>query len=92
MRKSQVTNMNGQEMNFIWLGCRGRRVGQYSQFLCRSIVTAAERRREQGHGTLVVPQYLLGSKVAQYPRQACMHTYIYINMETSRKLYMLKSV
>ena len=91
MHKSQVKHgWAGDELSLVGLsGMTCRAVFSISYW---SIVTAAERRRGKGHGILAVPQYLLGSKVAKYPGQTCMHTYMYLNMETSRKLYMLKTI
>ena len=76
---AQVTNYEhewaGEELYLIKLLMETPRQAVFS-ISCRGVVTAAGGKRGQGHGALAVSQHLLESKVAQYPGQVRMHTYI----------------
>ena len=76
---AQVTSYEhewaGEELYLIKLFMETPRQAVFSIF-CWGVVTLEGRKRGQGHGALAVSQHLLGSKVAQYPGQACIYIYI----------------
>ena len=59
MHKSQVTNMKGQEMNFIWLGCQWRRrAEQSSQFLARALLLRLKGGEDMCRGSKSNSKYM----------------------------------
>ena len=98
MHKSQVTNMNGQEVNFICLVCRGSPCRAVFPTSCRSRVLGGIERpchswKEEriGAWNLGGPLTFVGIKSSTISWTS-MHIRIYINMEINRKMYILKVI
>ena len=83
LHKSQVTNTNGQEVNFICLVCRGSPYWAVFSTSCRSQVLSGIARPRGGWKgererawNLGGPLIFIGIKKAvQYPGQACIYVY-----------------
>ena len=95
MHKSQVTNMNGQEVNFIYLVCRSSPCRAVFPTSCRSRVLGGIERpchswKEEriGAWNLGGPLTFVGIKSSTISWTS-MHIRIHINMEINGKLYIL---